>query len=124
MLQYLSFGLIFSRYGITQNAYLALGKPQYITLISLLKLVSLFGVVPLLYLEFGLPGALLGISTHMLLPTLCMQFLNSKHELNNWRFEFLVFAAWLFGWLLGHGFSGVADSLFSLLASFTLRVRS
>jgi O-antigen/teichoic acid export membrane protein len=115
MLQYMSVGLIFARYTINQNAYLALGKPQYLIPINVIKLVSLFGLTPLLYAEFGTRGAILGISAHMLPATLFMIWLNNKHRLNNWRFEIGVSGAWLFGWLLGCGLSRAYNWLSGLV---------
>jgi O-antigen/teichoic acid export membrane protein len=117
ILQYLSLSLVFSRYGITQSAYLALGKPQYLTAISIIKLISLFGFVPLLYLDFGIRGAILGIAAHMFPVAICMVYFNAKHGLNDFLFEFVVLFAFAIGWLAGFGISGIADWLFLALRS-------
>ena len=53
MLQVLSFALLFSRYGLVQDAYIALGKPQYLAAINLIKVVSLFVVVPAMFYLLG-----------------------------------------------------------------------
>ena len=101
MLQLLSFYLLFARYGITQDVYIALGKPNYLTAINTTKLVSLFAIVPLMYHFSGSQGAILGIAIY-LLPTVPLVFwLNRRHGLNNFRFELLILAMWPVGWLAG-----------------------
>ncbi len=101
MLQYLSFGLLFVRYGLYQSAFLALGRPEYVTVLNITKLVSLFTLVPFLYYSFGLPGAVIGFAIHMLPTTLWIFYFNAKHGLNNPRIEMAAVGAWLVGWLCG-----------------------
>lgn len=105
ILQYLSLGLIFSRYQISQQAYLALGRPDYLTALSVTKLVSLFSFIFLFNFFFGVQGAVLGVAVHMLPTCLLMLYFNRKHHLNNARLEFAVLGAWLIGWLIGEGVS-------------------
>jgi O-antigen/teichoic acid export membrane protein len=101
MLQLLSFGLLFSRYGLVQDAYIALGKPQYLAAINATKVVSLFVVVPVMFYLLGLDGAIIGMAFY-LLPTIPLIFwLNHRHGLNNFRLEILMLAAWPAGWLVG-----------------------
>jgi O-antigen/teichoic acid export membrane protein len=101
MLQWLSFGLLFSRYALAQNAYLALGRPSYVTAINITKLVSLFVFVPGLFYAFGVPGAILGIALH-LAPTVSFVFwLNRKHGLNDVGVELAAIGMWPIGWLMG-----------------------
>ena len=101
MLQLLSFYLLFARYGLAQDVYIALGKPNYLTAINTTKLVSLFVIVPLMYHFFGSQGAILGMAIY-LLPTVPLIFwLNQSHRLNNFRFELLVLTMWPVGWLAG-----------------------
>jgi O-antigen/teichoic acid export membrane protein len=101
MLQLLSFSLLFSRYGIVQDVYIALGKANYLTAINTTKLISLFVIVPLLYYLFGSTGAILGIVLH-LAPTVPLIFwLNRSHALNDFKFEALMLGLWPVGWLVG-----------------------
>lgn len=105
MLQVLSFGLLFARYGLSGSAYVALGVPQNMMWIHFVKLVSVFLAVPLGYHLFGLTGALVGIAFH-LLPTLpLMYWLNRKHRLNDWKFELAVLLAWPVGYAGGEAVS-------------------
>jgi O-antigen/teichoic acid export membrane protein len=101
MLQLLSFGLLFSRYALAQNVYVALGKPNYVVAINLVKAISLFALVPLTFYFFGIRGAILGIACY-LLPTLPLIFwYNQKHGLNNVWFEIGILGIWPCGWLAG-----------------------
>ncbi len=111
MLQLLSFSLLFSRYGIVQDVYIALGKANYLTAINTTKLISLFVIVPLLYYLFGPTGAIFGVVLH-LAPTVPLIFwLNRSHALNDFKFEVLMLGLWPVGWLAGSGASYVISLL-------------
>jgi O-antigen/teichoic acid export membrane protein len=103
MLQTLSLGLLFTRYEIAQNAYFALGRPNYVTLLSVVKLISLFTIVPLLYYFFSIQGAIIGIAIHMAPCAICVFILNRKHQLNDFLFEACILLVWLAGELSGTG---------------------
>jgi O-antigen/teichoic acid export membrane protein len=114
MLQLLSFGPLLSRYGLVQDAYIALGKPQYLTAINTTKVVSLFVVVPLMFYALGPDGAILGMALY-LLPTVPLIFwLNHRHGLNNFKFEILMIALWPVGWLAGTAFLSGLQSIHRL----------
>jgi O-antigen/teichoic acid export membrane protein len=101
MLQMLSFALVFARFGLTGSAYLALGEPRNLMWIHVVKLISVFTLMPLGYWLLGLPGALLGMALHQA-PTLPLLYVfNRRHKLNDLRFELLVLLAWPVGFLLG-----------------------
>jgi O-antigen/teichoic acid export membrane protein len=114
MLQWLSCGLIFARYGLPQSAWLALGYPGYMTALNLMKTISLFVLVPLLYHSFGVQGAILGIAFHAMPAWLYVFWLNRRHGLNNFYLDFAVLAAWPIGWLVGAGIIGAVHGLISL----------
>ncbi len=115
MLQLLSFSLLFSRYGLAQDVYIALGKPNYLTSINVLKLISLFTLVPILFYFLGLEGAVLGMAIY-LLPTVPLMFwLNHKYRLNNFGFECLVLGTWPAGWLTGKLVFAVFEFVKSIL---------
>jgi O-antigen/teichoic acid export membrane protein len=101
MLQLLSFYLLFARYGLVQDVYIALGKPNYLTAINVIKVGSLLVLLPLMFYLLGTQGAILGVALY-LSPTIPLIFwLNQKHGLNNFRFEFLILGMWPAGWLAG-----------------------
>lgn len=101
MLQALSCTLLFARYAIAFNAYLALGKPRYYFYVNVMKLLSILTVLPLGYLLFGLDGAIWAIGLHMAPVVPLVFWLNSRHGLNNFRFEALVLLAWPVGYYIG-----------------------
>jgi O-antigen/teichoic acid export membrane protein len=102
MLQLLSFNLLLARYGLVQDAYIALGKPSHLTAINVTKLISLFTMVPLLYHFFAVNGAILGMAVY-LLPTVPLIFwFNHRHGLNNGWFEILILGLWPVGWIVGY----------------------
>ena len=101
MLQILSFGLLFTRFNLAHNAYVAMGVPSHQTAINLVRIISMFVLVPVLHHFFGLVGALVGIAFHVA-PTLILVFwFNARHGLNNFKFELFVLTAWPIGYLLG-----------------------
>jgi O-antigen/teichoic acid export membrane protein len=114
MLQWLSCGLLFARYGLPQSAWLALGYPGYMTALNLMKTISLFVLVPLLYHSFGVQGAILGIAFHAMPAWLYVFWLNRRHELNNFYLDFAVLGAWPIGWLAGSGIIVALHSLISI----------
>jgi O-antigen/teichoic acid export membrane protein len=105
VLQLLSLGLLLSRYGIASSVYLALGCPQYVTLLTGVKMISLFAIVPSLYFLFGVNGAIVGIAIHLLPVTIVIFLINQKWHLNNFVNEALLLLAWPLGWFFGLPFS-------------------
>ena len=115
MLQLLSFGLLFARYGLAQDVYLALGKPNYLTAINAVKLVSLFTLVPLMFHFFGPDGAILGMAIYLIPAVPLIFWFNHRHRLNNLKFELLMLGMWPVGWLAGTTFLTVVQFARSLM---------
>jgi O-antigen/teichoic acid export membrane protein len=111
MLQWLSFSLVFVRYDLAFAAYMALGLPNYITVISCTKLISLFTFVPILFYAFGVKGAVLGIACHMLPATFWLLFFNRRRKIQNFYLEGSVLFAWPVGWLAGSGVLSILSFL-------------
>jgi O-antigen/teichoic acid export membrane protein len=101
MLQLLSFRLVFARYAIFQSAYLAMGLPQYITAINLIRVISIFTLVPIGFYFYGFEGAIIALSLHMLPSCVWIFYINRQLRLNNLRFEILVLCVWAIGFLIG-----------------------
>lgn len=101
MLEILSFALLFSRFGIAYNAYLALGQPRYYLAVNVIKLVAIFGALPIAYALFGLTGAIWAIALHMAATVPLVFWLNHKYGLNSIRFELFVLLAWPVGFAIG-----------------------
>jgi len=103
ILQILSFGLLFARYNLTHSAYLALGLPNYLTLLNIIKLLSICTLIPVLFYLEGQQGAIFAIAFHMAPVAIVTFYLNSLHRLNNLKLEFFVLGFWPVGWLIGTG---------------------
>lgn len=118
MLRILSFSLIFARFNLAQNAYLALNQPNFLTVLNITKLVSLFTLLPLGFYFFGEQGAIVAIAFHMVPVVFWIFHFNSKYALNNPRLEIVVLGSWPIGWLAG---GGVAWSL-TAIKEFLLKI--
>ena len=104
MLQWLSFGLVFVRYQVSTCVYFAVGRPNYTLVINVIRTVSIFVLLPILFYTFGLPGVIIGMAFHMVPSTLCFLYFNSKVGIGNLRQEIAVLVVWPVGWLLGMAF--------------------
>lgn len=94
IIKVLSLSLLIARYGVASSVYVALGEPRYLSLLSLVKTLCLFIVVPLSYHMYGFEGALWGIALHGL-PIIPMTFrVNARYQLNSLAFELLILCAW------------------------------
>jgi O-antigen/teichoic acid export membrane protein len=111
ILQILSFMLVFSRYGVSTSAYLALQAPQASAVMNLVRVVAFFIVVPLAYRLFGVHGAYWAIALHPLAAVPVIWWYDRRFGLASWRHEVLTLAVWPVGWALGAGFVTVAHWL-------------
>jgi O-antigen/teichoic acid export membrane protein len=101
ILQILSFGLIFCRYGVSTAAYLALQAPHAQALMNLVRLIAFFSVVPLAYHRFGVHGAYWAIALNSLACIPVIWWFDRRYGLLSWRHEVLTLAAWPVGWAAG-----------------------
>jgi O-antigen/teichoic acid export membrane protein len=107
IIEVFSFSLLISRFTIVSSVFLATGEPRNLSLLNLIRTISIFSMVPLSYYFFGFDGALWAIALHAL-PTLPVIFiLNMRHRLNNPLFEILV----LLVWPLGYGAAVIATEI-------------
>jgi O-antigen/teichoic acid export membrane protein len=120
ILQWLSCGLLFDRYGLAQSAWLALGHPRYMAVVNMLRTVFLFGCVPILYNLFGIEGAIMGIAFHSMPAWISVFWFNGMHGLNNIKLELSVASAWPIGWLTGVGVVHLAHSSTAIWSSIHL----
>ena len=103
ILQILSCGLIFSRYQIFSSAYMALGRPELMARMNIIKLVSIVVLMPVAYRLFGFDGVLVAVAIHAAPSIAAMFWVNRKLGLNDFRFEVMVLPAWILGFALGVG---------------------
>jgi O-antigen/teichoic acid export membrane protein len=107
MLSMLSFALLFTRYNITNAAYMALGKPHLTAIANSVRCVSLFAFLFGLYRYFGFDGAVAAVAFHMIPTVLAMFWFNRGKGLNNVRYELAVLLAWPIGYGVGLAFNGL-----------------
>lgn len=103
MFQVLALSLFSIRYGIAHQIYLAVGRTRYLAAINVLRCVSLYTLVPLLYYLSGTQGAIWGIALHATATIPLVYYFNAKLELNELRRELLVLPALPIGYILGTG---------------------
>jgi O-antigen/teichoic acid export membrane protein len=108
MLRLLSFGLLFSRYGLFQSVYIAKGRPNLMAIMNVAKATSLFVIVPASYWIFGMYGAIVGIGTYVAATLPLIFAFNSKLGLNSLKFELAMLGLWPFGWLFGKALLSIA----------------
>ena len=90
MLQILALSLFAVRYEIARQVYLALGLPQYGTVLSLVRFVALYSLVPSLYFLGGTQAAIWVVALHGLAAAPFVYGFNAKLGLNDFRRELLV----------------------------------
>lgn len=105
MLKILSFSLLLARYGLLASVYLAIGKPGHLTLLNLVRTISIFTVLPLGYYLFGFDGAIWAVALHGLPGALLLFYFHARHGLNSLRLELALLLAWPLGFLAGQTFA-------------------
>jgi O-antigen/teichoic acid export membrane protein len=106
ILQALSFSLIFARYGVSGAAYLALQAPHAITVISLVRVIAFYALVPLSYELFGVNGAYWAIALCPAAIAPVVWWYDRRFGLLSWHHEGLTLSAWPVGYLFGMTFVG------------------
>jgi len=101
MLQILGLSFFSARYLVTLQVYVAVGAPRYQTVTNLVRLLSLYTVVPTLYYIGGTPAAIWGIALHALATVPVIYKFNAKLGLNDFRRELLVLVALPAGFVCG-----------------------
>jgi len=101
MLEILSIGIFEVRYCLVGHCFVAMGQPRLLAPIVAVRLIALFGLLPVSFHFFGLEGALwiAGGSTLFTLPVTF--YLKLKHGLFDLRRELIVLPLLLVGYLLG-----------------------
>lgn len=101
MVQILALSLFAVRYEVARQLYLALGIPRYGTVMSLLRFVAIYALVPPLYYFGGLHAAIWGIALHALATVPFVYAVNAQLGLNDFRREIIVLVALPAGFLCG-----------------------
>jgi len=107
VLQILSFTLLFSRYQhIVGSVYFAMGHPQLMAGIAIIRLVAILIMLPIGFHFGGFEGALIAIVLHQVPGVLTIFCINHRHNLNDFWLELRVLPAWFAGAFAG--FSSLA----------------
>jgi O-antigen/teichoic acid export membrane protein len=94
ILRILSFGLLSARFAIFNSAYTALGHTKYLSMLNLLKLISLLCCMYLGNRLLGVQGVYWAIALHGLALIPLYVVFNRRHGLIHFKFEMLVFLVW------------------------------
>ncbi len=108
ILQILSFGVLFARYGVSTSAWLALQKPQAIAVMNLVRVVAFFVLLPLAYHAYGAIGAYWAIAFYSAAMLPVVWWYDRQFGLLSWRHELLTLAFWPLGWAAGAAFVAAA----------------
>lgn len=101
ILQILALALFAERFRFAIEIYLAVGIPRYLTMLSLVGLVSVYSLIPLMYYLGGVQGAMWGIALNGLLAVPLIFRFNAELRVVDLRRELAVLAALPFGFLCG-----------------------
>jgi O-antigen/teichoic acid export membrane protein len=101
MLQVLALSLFTVRYEVARQVYLAVGMPRYGTVISVVRFISLYSLVPPLYYLAGTQAAIWGIALHAMATVPFVYGFNAQLRLNDFRRELAVLVALPIGFLCG-----------------------
>jgi O-antigen/teichoic acid export membrane protein len=107
MLQVLALSLIAARYDAAHHGYLALGMPRYLAVINVVRFVSLYALVPVLYHLGGTRAAIWGIALHGLMYVPFDYYFSAQLRMNDFRRELMVLAALPVGYLCGVALMGL-----------------
>jgi O-antigen/teichoic acid export membrane protein len=105
ILSILSFGLLTARFVVFNSAYTALGHPKYMSILNLIKLMSLLCFMFLGNRLFGVQGVYWAIALHGLALIPMYVFFNRRHGLFQPKFELLVLLVWPLAAGAGHLFT-------------------
>jgi len=101
MLQILSLGLLYQRFSLADQCYLAMGKPHLMTLLIVVRVLALFSFIPAGYYFLGLEGALWGIVLGNYFGIPLAIYLQAKYNLLDIRKELITLPVIVPGAILG-----------------------
>ncbi len=101
ILQILALTLVTARYEISEQCYLALGKPRLLTALNATRLATLYTAIPAGYAAFGLEGAVWGVIIGLGSAIPLSLYFNSKNGILDIKKELIVLPAFPAGIILG-----------------------
>lgn len=103
ILAVLSLTFIGARYVVTDQAFLALGKPRLLAVANAFRMIALYSLIPVGFSIAGLSGAIWGMVTASLLTVLATLYFAAKNGIFSLRTELLHLLALPLGYLVGMG---------------------
>jgi O-antigen/teichoic acid export membrane protein len=101
MLQVLSLVLFFQRYALADNCYLAMGRPNLLAYLNIMRMVLLYTIVPAGFYFYALDGALWGIVLSYFSSIPASLYLKAKYGLLDIKKELITLPVIVPGAALG-----------------------
>ncbi len=111
ILQILAIGGISYRYGVVEQCYLVMGKPQIFTLINVIRFVGSYVAIPLGFYQGGFDGALIAIVLIQYVGWPIVFYFKIKYQLFDWRSELMAIPLLALGLALGWPIALALDQL-------------
>jgi O-antigen/teichoic acid export membrane protein len=108
MLQILAVSLVWTRYGVDQQLYVALGKPKYIAILNMVRFATSFSGIWIGYSLNGLVGALWGVALYPAVSAAMTYRFNAKLGMNDWGRDLPVLLILPLGYALGYLVKAIA----------------
>lgn len=103
MLQILAVGLLGFRYEVSNQCFMGMGKPKYLTLMTVANMLVLFTMVPIANHLYGNFAALWMISLSSILTVPLVLFLKKRQNMIDWKRELVGFVFLPVGYAIGIG---------------------
>jgi O-antigen/teichoic acid export membrane protein len=113
MLQILAIGLLGFRYELTNQCFIGMGKPKYLTIMTYANMVVLFTLTPIVNHFYGNFAALWAISLSSLVTIPLVIFFKIRKNIMDWKRELIGLVFLPIGYLLGLGIVEIVNSFLS-----------
>lgn len=108
MIEVLAFTLIAVRYSLSEQCFVAIGKPSIMTVSIIIRGIALFVLLPLAFLKFGIAGALWALVASSLSSVPVTLYYKHKLKLLNIYDEIITLPIFLIGLVAGYIFNIIA----------------
>lgn len=119
VMQVLAMGLIATRYQLADRCYMAMGKPNLLMPINLIRMLSLYTLVPLGFWLYSFEGAIWAIALNEFFCLPLILYLKIRENIFDWKKELRVLPMFLIGMAVGYLMTYLAAPLHVL--AHTLR---
>lgn len=111
MLNILALSLVALRYNLADQSYMALGKPKLMTILTFIRMIALFILLPIAHIKFGIKGAIWAIVLSYFSSFPMAIYFKHKHHLLNIKKEFIMFPMIFVGAAFGLIFNKILQLL-------------